>query len=304
MLSPLDNSKLFPIALGGAAIGSDEKNTFFGRTISEITAVETVMFALNRGINLIDTSPFYGSSEKRIGIAIKKWNNRKTFILSTKVGTHPQFKGYSAEAFKKSIDVSLKTLGTDYLDIVHIHDPTTADLSEALAKGGGMETLLKMKEEKIIRYIGLGVRNLSLHLTFIRSGFADVILPYLDYNLLRTNAKKLINEAHKKNIAVLLGSPLCMGLLSGRNPATITVPHYDLFNNVSISDAIRLYEWCQKKNINVMALNYAFIFSNPGVTCAVAGASSPAEVEENLKAYNESCSQEIVESFFNELQPS
>src|ERR1051325_2144609 len=151
MLFTLSNVPAFPLALGGAGLGSDRDTVFFGGPVSEQEAVATVLWALDNGINLIDTSPFYGSSEKRVGIAIKAFGKRESFILSTKVGTHPLHKGYTAEIFRRSIESSLKTLQTDHLDIVHIHDPSENDLETALGKNGGIETLLRLKEQGVIR---------------------------------------------------------------------------------------------------------------------------------------------------------
>lgn len=292
----INKTPVFPISLGGAGIGSCNESVFFQGPISEKQAVETVLFALENGITLIDTSPFYGDSEKKIGISLQEYGNRSSFILSTKVGTHPKYKGFTADAILKSIDNSLKTLQTDYLDIVHIHDPSDTDFKSML-KNNGMETLLRLKEEKVIHNIGLGVRNHNLHYQFISSGYADVILPYLDYNLLCTKADVLLDTAHKNNVAVMLGSALCMGLLSGKNPLDINICHYAIEKDVSLEKAMQMYVWCNKNEISLMALNYKFILNHPAVNTIVIGASSKQEVEKSLDAYKENISSSIMNNF-------
>src|ERR1051326_5179244 len=77
MLFTLSKAPAFPLALGGAGLGSDDKTVFFNGPVSEQDAVATVLWAMDNGINLIDTSPFYGSSEKRIGIAVKEFGKRE-----------------------------------------------------------------------------------------------------------------------------------------------------------------------------------------------------------------------------------
>jgi aryl-alcohol dehydrogenase-like predicted oxidoreductase len=300
MLLSANKTPIFPISLGGAGIGSCKKNIFFQGPVSDKQAIETVLFALENGINLLDTSPFYGNSEKKIGIALKEYGERSSFILSTKTGTHPIYKGYSEDNIRRSIENSLRTLETDYLDIVHIHDPSDTDF-KSMMNNGGMETLLRLKEEKLILNIGLGVRSHDLHLQFISSGYADVILPYLDYNLLCTKADALLKTSHKKQVAVMLGSALCMGLLSGKNPAHTNIRHYAVEKDVSIEKAMQMHQWCNENEVSLMALNYKFILDHPAVNTIVIGASSKEEVRESLNAYKENINPTIMNSFLKKF---
>jgi aryl-alcohol dehydrogenase-like predicted oxidoreductase len=300
MLLSADKTQVFPISLGGAGIGSCTESVFFQGSISEKQAIETVLYALENGINLVDTSPFYGNSEKKIGLALKEYGKRSSFILSTKAGTHPIYKGYSGDNIRQSIDNSLQTLQTDYLDIVHIHDPSDTDL-KSMMKNGGMETLLRLKEEKVILNIGLGVRNHDLHLQFISSGYADVILPYLDYNVLCTKADALLKVSRTKHVPVMLGSALCMGLLSGKDPADTSIRHYAIEKEVSVEKAIQMYQWCKRNDVNLMALNYKYILDHPAVTTIVIGASSKEEVKESLDAYKENINPTIMSSFLEKF---
>lgn len=300
MLLSVNKTPVFPIALGGAGIGSCNENVFFQGPVSEKQAIETVLFALENGINLIDTSPFYGNSEKKIGLALKEYGKRSSFILSTKAGTHPIYKGYSADNIQQSIDNSLRTLQTDYLDIVHMHDPSDSDF-KSMMKNGGMKALLRLKEEKVVLNIGLGVRSHELHQQFIAEGCGDVILPYLDYNVLCTKADALLKEAHKKQVAVMLGSALCMGLLSGKNPAHTRIRHYDIEKDVSVAKALQMYRWCNENEVSLMVLNYKFILDHPAVNTIVIGASSKEEVGESLHAYKENINPHIMNSFLRQF---
>lgn len=187
------------ISLGGGPIGSNNNRFLYGRTVDDKTAIKTVEAALERGINYIDTSPFYGESERRIGRALKGVD-RNSFFLSTKAGTHPVFKGYSAEKFRRSVEASLETLGVDYFDVLNIHDPEEKDFEEVMNEGGALEEMFKMREKGIIKFFGLGVRSHQLHKRFIESGNADVILTWLDYNLLRQSAGDLLNLCKERNV--------------------------------------------------------------------------------------------------------
>lgn len=297
MIFTRNGSPLSKLSLGGAALGSCEEKVFFGKVISDHQAIETIHEALDSGINLIDTSPFYGDSERKIGLAIREYGKRESFLLSTKAGTHPHLKGYSAEIILKSIENSLKQLKTDYLDVVHVHDPGIKDFDKLMEDGGGIETLSELRYQGVIRNIGLGVRDHQLHSKFIDSGFADVILPYLDYNLLSQTATTLLNHSAENNISVFLGSPLCMGLLSGKNPKELNISHFDIKNEVSVDKAFEMYEYCLKNDLNLMSLNFKFIKENPAISTVLVGPSTKEELGQNIQAFQEEVSIEKLNLF-------
>jgi len=271
------------ISFGGAAIGSNPKLLLYGMSVSDAVAIDTVNAALDRGINYIDTSPLYGESERRIGIALKG-TDRKSFILSTKAGTRPFLKGYSSRDFRKSVEMSLKTLGTEYIDILYIHDPEEEDFKKAMGKAGAFEEMLKMRDEGLIRFFGLGVRSHQLHRKFIESGNADVILTWLDYNLLRQSAKDLLHLCKERNVGAVIGSPLCMGYLSGKDPRLIPREHHhDISKEVDMKKLADMYSWCKERGIDLQQINNRFILDNPGATTVLIGAASPKEVRENIE---------------------
>ncbi|HIM57595.1 MAG TPA: aldo/keto reductase, partial [Candidatus Latescibacteria bacterium] len=172
----LGNTGMTPRALGlGCAF-------FGGAKSSDDETVRGVRRAIELGLSYVDTSPLYGESERRVGLALRDgW--REKIYLQTKTGTHPERKGdYSAEATRWSVENSLRLLGTDYLDSVLIHDP--ADIEIPLSPGYALDELLAMKESGIIGCVGLGVRQHEFHRRAIDTGHIDIVLSYLDYTLL------------------------------------------------------------------------------------------------------------------------
>jgi len=69
-----------------------------------------------------------------------------------------------------------------------------------------------MREEGLIRYIGLGVREHQFHRLAIQRNDVDVILTYLDYTLIQQTATSLIKVATEKNVGVINGSPIAMAI--------------------------------------------------------------------------------------------
>lgn len=229
------------ISLGCAFMGRPDR--------TDRNTIEAVRRAIELGINFLDTSPAYGESERRLGLALEEgW--REKIYLETKTGTHPERRGdYSAKATRWSVENSLKMLKTDYLDSVLIHDP--ADIRDPLAPGHALDELLKMKEEGIVLHIGLGVRSHEFHRIAIETGEIEIILTYLDYTLLdQSVAKATLPLAAKHDVGIILGSVLGMGTLTGREPTNDPRAH-------------RMWEWCKDRGLSIRHLALQFCMALP-----------------------------------------
>ena len=169
------------LALGGAGLGG-----VFGQ-VSDAEAIEAVQYAVAQGVDYIDTDASYGDSERKIGLALEG-GLRERIVLSTKTGTHPDRRGdYSWDGTLWNVENSLRLLKTDYLDLVLVHDPD--DMGPVLAPRGAFDALLSLKEQGVVRSIGLGQRRHDFHAQAIEDGRVDVILTYADYNPIRTTAR-------------------------------------------------------------------------------------------------------------------
>jgi len=116
----------------------------------EDKAIEAVNRAIDLGITYIDTAHTYGNgkSEERIGKVMV--NRRKEVILATKISAR------TAEQGRRQIELSLKRLRTDRLEVLHIHQLTNLDdLTAIEAKGGVLEALYEARDQKIARAIGI-----------------------------------------------------------------------------------------------------------------------------------------------------
>jgi predicted aldo/keto reductase-like oxidoreductase len=117
---------------------------------TEDEALAALEKALALGINYIDTAHSYGNgkSEERIGRLMPA--RRKDVILATKIP------GRKADDGRRQIELSLKRLKTDRLDVLHIHAlKDTKDVDAIGAKGGVLEALIEAREQKITRAIGI-----------------------------------------------------------------------------------------------------------------------------------------------------
>lgn len=286
------------LGLGTAGIGG-----IYG-DVSEDEAIAVVQGAIQAGITYIDTSPKYLESERRIGLALRG-GLRERITLSSKTGTHPNWPGdYSSEGTRRTVEASLKTLGTDWIDLLLIHDPP--NLERALAKDGALEALEDLKSQGVIRAIGLGVRDQALHREAINAGRFDAVLTFLDYTPLGTSASGLLDLARYRNVGAINGSPLAMGLLAGTNPRE----HFRSAmawagpesNWPELALAEHLWHWTRERNISLPALALQFSLRETRFASTLVGAKNLIELEATLAAialrFPESIWQEL-ETFRN-----
>jgi len=228
-------------------------------------AIAAVRRAIELGWNYLDTSPLYGESERRIGLALQDGWREKAY-LQTKTGTHPNHPyDYSASATRWSVENSLKLMKTDYLDAVLIHDPP--DIEDPLRPGRCLDVLLRMKEKGVVRHIGLGVRPHEFHKRAIETGHCELILTYLDYTLLdQSVAKTTLPLAKKYDVGIELGGVLGMGPLTGQEPKDNPRAH-------------AMWQWCRDRGVSLrqLALHFCMAAKIDGVVLVGCGTRQHVE---------------------------
>ncbi len=272
------------IALGGVGLGGNRTTNDDG------AAAATVRRAVERGINYLDTSPLYGQSERRIGLAFQGMGGRpKHLYLSTKTGTHPLHRGdYSAAGTRWSVENSLRLLRVDSVDLLLVHDPETMD--PVLAPNGALDELERMRAEGRFRWIGLGVREHDKLRTAIRTGRFDAILTYADYNLVRQTAKPLIEEAAAAGVGVVLAQVFIAGLLAGGDPAETAYA-----KSPDAPLARQWWLWAREHGVSLRALALQYGLRNPLVGTVLVGADAPEQVDEIIASATEPIPQSIWE---------
>jgi aryl-alcohol dehydrogenase-like predicted oxidoreductase len=164
-LRPLGNTgiEVSPLGLGTVKIGRNQQVKYprpfelpDDRAVEELLAL-----ALDLGINLIDTAPAYGSSQERLGRLLP--GPREQWVIVSKVG---EFFANGASRFdfsfattQKVVEDSLRTLGTDYLDVVLIH--SDGDDLRILEQEGAADALRELKERGLIRAHGMSSKTLE-----------------------------------------------------------------------------------------------------------------------------------------------
>ena len=193
---------------------------------------------LENGVNYIDTARGYTVSEEYLGIGLE--GIRKHFVLATKSMSR------TAEAMAKDIDISLKNLRTDYIDLYQIHNAPPADLEKVCAPGGALEALTAAKTAGKIGHIGITAHSLETFRMALELPWVETIM--FPYNIVEQQGAELIHKCAEKNIGFIDMKPLAGG---------------------AIEDA-------------TLALRY--VCSNPDVTVVIPGMAEVRELEQNLAA--------------------
>lgn len=147
-----------------------------GRMPNEERADRILNAVLDSGINFIDTAWCYGRSEEMMGRYIG--NRRNEYTLAAKTGhgrcSASKYGSYTKKDMLDCLEESLRDLGTDYVDILQLHNPTPEDVEE----NGCIETLQEIKAKGLTRFIGVSsvLPHLEKHLA---TGAYDVFqIPY------------------------------------------------------------------------------------------------------------------------------
>src|SRR6218665_2605875 len=182
----LDRTGSEPIRFGRLGFGCASLGGLY-HTVTDAEAQAALEAAWGGGIRYFDTAPHYGVglSEERLG-AFLRGRPRDEFIVSTKVGRvlepNPHFHGESdiAEGFmapatrvRRSLEESLERMGLDRIDILFLHDPDVYDLDWGLREG--LPALAKLRDEGLVREIGIGVNSVAVAARAVREGDLDLV---------------------------------------------------------------------------------------------------------------------------------
>lgn len=217
---------------------------FGGIPIQKIDAEDTkklINKLINQGVNFIDTARGYTVSEEYLGFALQ--GVRDKFVIATKSMARTK------EAMAKDIDVSLRNLRTDYIDLYQVHNPGAKDLEQVMGEGGALEALFEAKAEGKIGHIGITLHSLDLFRQAIDLPWVETIM--FPYSIVETQGEDLIAQCAQKNIGFICMKPLAGGAIEDANTAM------------------------------------RFIVSNPSVTVIIPGMADEAEITQNAAAISD-----------------
>jgi 1-deoxyxylulose-5-phosphate synthase len=254
--------------------------------------------ALDAGVNLIDTANSYagGVAEEIVGATLRKLG-RDDVLVATKFhypfgpGIHDR--GNSRQAIIRACEGSLRRLGRDHIDLYQSHRPDMGvPLDETLR---ALDDLVRAGK---VRYIGSSTAP-SWHvatsvMTSERLGIARLVSEQSPYNLLdRRIENELVPACAAHGVGVICWSPLAMGMLAGRyehgrsgdSRATLRGGIYaERVTDAGIRVGNAFAALARQHGLDAAQAAYAWVIAQPGVTAAIMGPKTVAQVAAALPA--------------------
>ncbi len=248
-----------PIAFGGAPIAYTQKSTGWNPRSPEgrKKVIETINYALDHGINYIDTAPLYGDgfSEEMFGEVMKI--RRKDCVLASK-----SWFELDKQATIDSVHNSLRRLNTDYIDVLQIHGRmySQADINHITSEGGPLDGLRVMKEQGKIGHIGITSEEPWCLIPFL--ALPEVEVFQTAYNFIyQAAARHFLIEAQKVNAGVVTMRTMTSGVMQ-------------------IEAGYLAPEWQAAHDLYDVALK--FVLSDSRVHSGIIGIRWKEELERNL----------------------
>jgi L-galactose dehydrogenase len=280
------------LSFGASSLGS------VFRKINLSEAVRTVHMAVDMGVNLIDVSPYYGltKAETVLGEAIKDIP-RDQFILSTKAGRYGDDEfDYSAKRIISSLDESLQRLGTDYVDILLLHDIEFVPFEQVLE--GAFSALHKLKEQGKIRYFGISGLPISLFEKTLPQIEVDIILSYCHYALNDTTLLDLVPLLEQKQIGLINASPLSMGLIGTRG-----IPAWHPASQEIQVVCNRAADYCASKGKDIAKLAIQYAVANESIPTTLVSTANPENMKKNIQWTEEPLDEQLLQEVLAILEP-
>ena len=296
----------------------------WGNQNTEADGFAQMDYAVEKGVNFFDTAELYpvpatketqGRTSKIIGNWLKIKQNRDKIVLASKIAgpgdytAHIRTNGFKGDAIRQAIDLELKRLQTDYIDLYQLHwperqtntfgvrdykpsakDPWIDNFNEVLHE---LNALVKAGK---IRAYGLSNEKSWGSMRYLEEVRKDK-LPKIStiqnaYSLLnRVFEGDLAEISLRENMGLLAYSPLAFGVLSGKyiegtaakNARLNLFPRFARYSSEQATEATKAYlKLAKELGLSLTTLALAFVSERPFVTSNIIGATTLEQLKENI----------------------
>ena len=281
--------KVSAIGFGTWAIGS-----LWG-PVDERESLAALNRAVDLGVNFFDTADVYGS-EPLVGKLRKQ--RKEPIYIATKMGMqiNPDPRAYTRRNMTAFVDNSLRNLGVEAIDLMQLHCPPI-EVYNAEVFG----ILDELATQGKIRHYGVSVEKIEQALKAIE--FPNVQSVQVIFNIFRMRPMvDLFPETKRRKVGIIARVPLASGLLTGKMTRSTTFARDDhrafnrngnafdrgeTFSGVDFEAGLQAVEKLRTlvpEGATMAQMALRWILMNEAVTCAIAGAKRPAQVEENIRS--------------------
>ena len=303
------------IGFGAAPIG----NLF--EKLDEPNCYQILEDSFKSEINIYDTSPFYGNglSEHRLGNFLKTLDE-DSYYLSTKVGRYltPEKKenidrgawagglnfklnlDYSYDGVMRSFEQSLLRLAVSKIDICLIHDVdkftfgNDVDHYFKLAMNGAYKAIKKLKEENVIKAIGVGLNDSDMCARFANEGDFDCMIIAGRYSLLdhQSALDDFFPIVEKNNIGIMLAGVFNSGILA-KGIGDNSKYFYEKIPQHIKEKYMIIEKVCDKYNVPVPAAALQFCYANKLISSMILGMDRLSQIKQNISYLEHSIPSEL-----------
>ncbi len=235
--------------------------------VDEAAAIEMIRYAIDNGVNYIDTAYVYGNSEEIVGKALKD-GYREKVVLATKL---PVSSCKSKEDLQKYLDEELARLQTDYIDVYFLHNLHKTAWAKVL-EYDAFAFMQDLKAKGIIKYIAVSLHEKFDHFKEVLDAYPwDLSMLQYSYYYRHTQAgEEGVKYAKEKGIPMVIMEPLHGGMLANEMPKAVA----DAFGDFGkgMSNAKKSFMW---------------LYDQPEVTLVISGCSALEQVKENIEIFSE-----------------
>lgn len=324
---PNTNIKVSKICLGTMT---------FGNQNTEAEAHTQLDYAVKQGVNFIDTAELYpvpataetsGRTSKIIGNWLKH-QKREELVIASKIAgpgdytAHIRTTGFTGNSIKEAVNLELKRLQTDYIDLYQLHwperqtntfgvrgynhnpnDSWTDNFKQVL------EALNQVKKEGKIREIGLSNEKAWGTMRYLE----EAKINNLPRPVTIQNAYSLLNRVFdgdmaevslRENIGLLVYSPMAFGVLSGKyikgtqneNSRLNLFPRFSRYSSLQSTQATKKYmDLAEANKLSLAQMSLAFVNQRPFVTSNIIGATNLVQLKENINSINIMLDKELLD---------
>jgi aryl-alcohol dehydrogenase-like predicted oxidoreductase len=281
----------------------------------EAEGLRTLQIAMDRGINFFDTADAYsmGRSEELLGQAVI--GRRDQVVIATKGGSRftPAWKtvvdsrsllvpmrkvlrpfkryfnmvrhtqkqyDYSPAHLRNALEMSLKRLGTDYIDLYQLYNPTPPELEA----GEFIEVLEAFKQEGKIRFYGISCRSADdalMCLKYPGVSTVQIVASLADQEVLDS----VIDQLVANNVGVIAREPLAQGFLTADTGRKLAEESARSRGEIRArEERTKQFGFLVRPDRSLAQAAMQFVLQVPGVSTVIPGMVTPEQIDENMGA--------------------
>jgi L-galactose dehydrogenase len=261
-------------------------------------SIRAVHAALDLGMNFIDTSPFYGSgiSEVVLGFALKGVA-RDRYLLGTKLGRYDNAAfDFSAKRVAESVDVSLKRMGVQHLDILLCHDIEFVEMSQIVEET--LPALRQAQRAGKVRFVGISGYPMKIFKYVLDRAPLDVVLSYNHYTLQNTMLADLVPYLRAKGVGIMNAAPFSARLLTQQ-----PLPPWHKATPLVRETAAKAAAHCAKAGVDIAQLALQFSIANKDLDTCVVGSADAGRIRQWVDWSSKPLDQTLLKEVLEILKP-